>query len=68
MTDLKPLTPAEQEILRSLILQGETLPLETLQRIVLTRRSAFSAIPKEKQSKSRTAKAPPPDEDQLEFF
>ena len=66
--DIKPLSPAEQESLRTRILQGDSLPLETLQRIVLTRRTAFTAIPTEKRSKDRTSKAPPPTEDQLDFF
>lgn len=66
--DIKPLSPAEQESLRTRILQGEALSIETLQRIVLTRRTAFTAIPAEKRSKDRTAKAAPPDENQLDFF
>lgn len=67
MSELIPLTFAEMETLRLQIEKGEVLPLETLKRIVLTRRKSFSAIPTEKRSKDRTTKAAP-SEDQLDFF
>ena len=67
MSELIPLTFAEMEALRAQVEKGEVLSMETLKRIVLTRRKSFLAIPTEKRSKGRTTKAAP-SEDQLDFF
>jgi hypothetical protein len=66
--DLIPYTQAELEALRLIVLKGEILSLDTLKRIVFTRRKGYSAIPVEKKAKSRTSEKPGPTEEQLDFF
>jgi hypothetical protein len=62
------LTKADFPALRERVEQGEVLSLETLKEVIALYRKSYSALPQEKQAKTRNSKPTPPTEDQLEFF